>query len=178
MKGLLMEKNKVVWENKWMKVKQTPSGFTFAERLGKDSIAFILYDVDKNLVGLVSEYKDPIDKFVLTAFGGSIDKEEYRSKTGIINLVKDEVIEESGFTVSENDIKYVGKALVSTQMNQFCLLFIVLINKDKQGERTTTNPTERLAEIHWVKPSILFSTSLKDWKAPTIYGRYRFKNGM
>ena len=58
----------------------------------------------------IHEFKDPIDEFRTTAFGGSIDNEKYHAD--LRSLVLDEVIEESGFSVKLEDLHYHGKVLV------------------------------------------------------------------
>jgi hypothetical protein len=175
-KPITVDSHKTVFDNQWFKVKQTSSGFTYGERKGIDSVAFILASKEPNdpqPYGVVKEWKDPIEQFVTTAFGGSIDKPEYKEDLEL--LVQAEVIEESGFTVSKDDIWYVGKIFVSTQMSQFCHLFIVFIDKITQKEKTTTNATELKAEVTWVTAKQLFL--LEDWKAPLIYSR-ALLNGM
>lgn len=64
-------------------------GYFFSERLGKDSIAFVCYDINAQQILLNQEYKPPIDEFVLGAFGGSIDKDQT-----LFEIVKAEVKEE------------------------------------------------------------------------------------
>lgn len=166
----IVEKHKTLFDNEWLKVKQTKGGFTYAERKGVNSIAFILLSKDANdktSCGVIQEWKDPIEKFITTAFGGSIDKDEYKNDLEL--LVQDEVREESGFEVPTEDIWYVGKVFCSTQMNQFVHLFIVRVDKEKQGPKTTTNPTEMKAEIVWLAPKQL--AKLEDWKSITIYSK-------
>lgn len=169
-KPISIAKHKVVFDNEWLKVKQTGGGFTYAERKGVNSIAFILLSQDpkdKEPIGVIQEWKDPIEQFITTAFGGSIDEKEFKNDLEL--LVKTEVQEESGFIVSEEDIWYVGKVLCSTQMNQFVHLFIVRVDKSSQGPKTTTNPTEMNAEVVWLAPKQL--TKLEDWKAITAYSK-------
>ena len=162
--------DKIVFDNPWFKVKQTPGGFTYGERKGVNSIAFILASKepsDPQPYGVVKEWKDPIDQFVTTAFGGSIDQPKFKEDLEL--LVHEEVLEESGFDISKEDIWYVGKVLCSTQMNQFVHLFVVRVDKTTQGKKTTTNPTELRAEIVWLTGKQL--AKLEDWKAFTIYGK-------
>ena len=53
------------------------------------------------------------------AFGGSLDKAK-----SLEEIVIDEVIEEAGYIIDEDDIFSLGKVFVSTQMNQFVHLFL------------------------------------------------------
>ena len=162
--------HQIVWDNQWFTVKQTSQGFTYGERRGVNSIAFMLVSKDKNdnkPYGVVKEYKNPIEQFVVTAFGGSIDTPRY--KNDLEYLVQEEVIEESGFRVDKDDIWYLDKVLVSTQMNQFCHLFVVYIDKSKQGRKTTTNKAELLAQVLWLNADGIIG--LQDWKAPVILSK-------
>jgi 8-oxo-dGTP pyrophosphatase MutT (NUDIX family) len=143
-------------------------GYFFSERLGKDSIAFVCYDINTQQILLNQEYKPPIDEFVLGAFGGSIDKDQT-----LFEIVKAEVKEEAGFVVELEDIKYLGDAFVSTQMNQFCHLFIVFVDKENQGEREPENAIEAMAKTKWVDKKDI--KEMRDWKAITIMAKYRGK---
>jgi hypothetical protein len=169
-KPISINKHQTVWENEWLKVKQTKGGFTYAERKGTNSVAFILYSKGSNeeqSCGVIQEWKDPIEKFITTAFGGSIDAPEFKNDLEL--LVKTEVQEESGYVVETEDIWYVGQVLVSTQMNQYCHLFVVRVDKGSQGPKTTENPTEKEAEVVWLAPNQL--AKLEDWKAITAYSK-------
>ena len=139
-------------------------GYQFAERMGIDSVAFVCYDPKHGFL-LNSEYKPPIDSFILGAFGGSLDKEKSHKE-----IVIDEVREEAGFEVDIEAIHYVGKALVSTQMNQFCMLFLVMVDKDKQKERQPENEIEALASTTWIKSTDSIY-NLADWKPITIISK-------
>jgi len=161
----IKESHESVHDNPWLKLKKNKH-FIYAQRKGTDSIAFVLLATnisDTKRIGLTHEYKDPIDRFVTTAFGGSIDDEKYHHD--LRTLVKEEVLEESGFKVGVEDINYYGKVLCSTQMNQFVHLFTVKVDKSKQGEKTTTNPTELKASVQWLDMQEV--AELEDWKAIT-----------
>ncbi len=119
-------------KNKFLEIKKCENhNYFYAERLGKDSVAFILYDEDTRMFGLILEYKPPIDSFLLTAFGGSL-----------------------------------GKAFVSTQMNQFCHLFIVNTTNAEQGKPRPENNIESKASVIWVSRKDIISGDC--WKAATI----------
>jgi len=139
-------------------------GYFFAERLGTDSVAFICYDARSSKFLVNNEYKPPIDEFILGAFGGSLDKDRTPEE-----IVIAEVKEEAGFRVNQNDVKYVGKAFVSTQMNQFCHLFLVYVDRDKQEEREPENAVEAMAETQWISQQEVWK--LDDWKAIAILGK-------
>lgn len=158
---------KELTNNKFLNLKQVKdpdkgvNGYLFAERRGIDSVAFICWDVDKNAFLLNDEYKPPIDEFVLGAFGGSLDKDVTPRQ-----IVKEEVKEEAGFQVENNDIFYLGRAFVSTQMNQFCHLFLVKVDKEKEGAREPENAIEEQAKTIWIKLNEIYE--LQDWKAIMI----------
>jgi hypothetical protein len=132
-----------------------------------DSVAFILTAKninDPKRIGVVYESKNPIGKFMETAFGGSIDTDKHNED--LRGLVKEEVMEEAGFDVILSDIKYYGKVLCSTQMNQFVHLFTVDVDKAKQQMKTTTNPTEKKSSVRWIDGGEVLK--LEDWKAIVI----------
>jgi hypothetical protein len=173
----VISEHQLLFDNPWLKVKRA-GGFVYSERKGVDSVAFVLIAInaaDERRIGLIHEYKDPIKRFVTTAFGGSIDDEKYHSDLRI--LVKDEVIEESGFDVTFDCISYHGKVMVSTQSNQFCHLFSVEVDKLTQGDRTTNNPTELLSAVEWITMKDV--PALEDWKAQAIIlRRMMARNGL
>lgn len=174
---IIYPEHEVLFDNPWLKVKKN-GDFIYSERNGMDSVAFILLAVnvnDERRIGLVNEFKDPLNKFMTTAFGGSIDDEKYHQD--LRKLVKDEVMEESGFDVELKDISYYGKVYATVQSSEFVHLFSVSVDKLKQGEKTTTNPIEQKASVVWMSlPEIV---NLEDWKVMTIIGkRMMSKNNM
>ena len=139
-------------------------GYQFAERLGVNSVAFIGYSPSDKEFLVNKEYKPPVSKFITGAFGGSIDKDKTPEQITI-----DEVKEEAGFVVTEEDVKNVGKVFVSTQMNQFCYLYLVYVDKKDQQEREPENAIEAMAQTEWVSwPDLL---TQDEWKAMTIFVR-------
>jgi len=143
-------------------VKMESGYYVYGERLGRDSVAFILYDQAVHKVGLINEIKPPIgpDVFMTTAFGGSLDKD-----IPVWQIVVEEVKEEAGYTVTESDVNYVGKVLVSTQMNQFCHLYLVDITGKTVGERELEEH-EAGSTVVWVDMEDI--SEVEDWKTPTI----------
>lgn len=169
--------HEVLFDNPWLKVKKN-NNFIYSERKGVDSVAFVLIAInasDERRIGLIHEFKDPLGRFLTSAFGGSIDDEKYHSD--LRNLVKDEALEESGFDVENKSIDYHGKVMVSTQSNQFCHLFSVEVDKLLQGEKTTTNPTELAASVTWITMKDV--PKLEDWKTQAIILRRMMnRNGL
>jgi 8-oxo-dGTP pyrophosphatase MutT (NUDIX family) len=136
------------------------NGYMYAERLGKDSIAFICYDEGLGKVLVNKEYKPPVNEFITGAFGGSLDKD-----VSLEEIVRAEAKEEGGFS-DIKEIQPIGKFLVSTQMNQFCHLYLVHVDRNDEGEREPENAIEAMAETIWIDESEVFA--LNDWKAITI----------
>lgn len=150
-------------ENKFIKIKKSENHeYYYAERLGVDSIAFILYDKNKGY-GLINEYKPPINEFVVTAFGGSLDKNKTK-----LEIVIDEVREESGYIVDSSHIVECGKRFVSTQMNQFCWLYYVDVSKAKYVGRQPENKLESIANVVWIDDKYITNYNFQDWKAQVI----------
>lgn len=136
-------------------------GYFYAERLGKDSVAFVCYDEDSEEFLLNNEYKPPNNRFILGAFGGSLDKSNVPAQ-----IVINECEEEAGFRVKSANLKYLGRVFVSTQMNQYCHLYLVSVDRNKQGDRKPETEVEAMATTKWVSYKAI--SELEDWKAITI----------
>jgi len=164
-----MRTEKQLTNNKYLNIKEIHDpeihvgGYQYAERRGKDSIAFICYDSGPEQFLVNLEYKPPVNLMLLSAFGGSMDS----NKTPL-QIVIGELKEEAGYEVPLEKINYLGKVFVSTQMNQFCYLYLVLVDKEKQGERKPENAIEEMARATWISYSDIYR--LEDWKAITIVG--------
>jgi len=140
-------------------------GYQFAERRGVDSVAFILYNRDSKKFIINKEFTPPTGTFMQRAFGGSLDKKGKEP----IDIVIEEVEEEAGYSVTYYDIYYLGKCFVSTQMNQFCLLYIVFVNDSKKVERKPENEMEASALPVYCSSNDIFEG--EDWKAITILSK-------
>ena len=159
--------------NKFLNIKQVVdkehgcAGYQFAERRGVDSVAFICYDKSTEMVLLNNEFKPPVNCFLVGAFGGSLDKE-----SSMIDIVIGEVREEAGFEVSREDIITLDPIFVSTQMNQFCNLYLVYVDAKNQKDRQPENKCESLAKLEWrsIHSQDLYK-KLSDWKAITILAK-------
>lgn len=154
-------------DNEFLKIKQyTDYGcnYFYAERKGRDSIAFILRDGE--LFGLINEFKPPVGKFLITAFGGSLDKD----KT-IEEIVHEEVQEEAGY--QDAKIEHQGMCFVSTQMNQFCHLFMVDVTDAIKCDRTFISPMDEKTNVVWQTQQQILSPFGFCWKATTILTRWR-----
>lgn len=158
----MADETTVTADNKYLQIKEN-NGYYYAERLGVDSVAFVLYNKDTDKVGLIKEFKPPIDKFLTTAFGGSIDKD-----LPLNILVEEEVREEAGYRGAK--IQPLGKMFVSTQMNQFCHLYLATVEEMKFVGREPQTEMEAEATVEWLDPNDLeewYNTS-ECWKAMTI----------
>ncbi len=171
---IILENHELEYQSEFINVKRN-GGYYYAERKGVDSVAFVLFSIsltDENRIGVIKEKKYPIEEYVITAFGGSIDNPKYFND--LRQVVIDEAIEEAGFIVEDKDISYYGKVLVSTQMNQYCHLFGVAVDKYKQVQKTTTNIRELDSTIVWLTlPEVI---KLNDWKAITIVAKKMSEN--
>ena len=161
--------HELVFESEFLSVRKNEH-YMYAERKGIDSVAFILIAnniSDERRIGVIHEKKPPIDRYITSAFGGSIDKEHYKEDLRV--LVQDEVLEESGFTVDLDSIEPLGRVFCSTQMDQFVYLFAVRVNKTEQGTKTTTDTVELGASVTWFPTTEVFE--MEDWKAPLIVSK-------
>jgi len=183
-----MNKATVLWESKgktpagdpFMTIKEARGYYNYAERGGKDSIAFILYDRNTDEFGLIYESKPPLDEtlgvkaMLTTAFGGSIDMN--KSKEEIVQI---EVAEEAGYEVSLENIHYVGETLVSSQMNQICFLYFVEvtdIEKTLKAEYEKNDEKQNIKDpyefsknkVEWINENELMD-KINDWKSIFIF---------
>lgn len=158
---------KQLTSNKYLNIKEVfdPEkncrGYQFAERRGVDSIAFICQDNNTGKFLLNKEYTPPTDEFLVRAFGGSLDKEK-----DLFEIVIDEVKEEAGYDVSKKEVECVGKVFVSTQMNQYCHLFIVNVTGLTPTGRKPENKMEAMADTVWMTDEEI--VACPDWKAISI----------
>ena len=147
--------------------KNSNSSYIYSQRLGINSVAFILYDRTVDTFCAISERKPPLDfidggkVFLTTAFGGSIDKD-----VPMEVIVQTEVREEAGYNVSLSDIECVGSVMVSTQSNQMCYLYLVTVDDSKICPTEPQSIMEAEATLEWFKYEDAHNFS--DWKLSTI----------
>lgn len=141
-------------------------GYQFAERKGVDSVAFVCYDESTGEYIINKEATPPTGEFLNRAFGGSIDK-----KISYDEIVKAEVLEEVGYKVPMTRIKLVGRSFVSTQMNQYCYLYLVKVSEGQKTKRCPENATEALSKpIRLTEDQIVGGD---DWKSISIIAKAR-----
>jgi hypothetical protein len=161
---------KQITNNKFLNIKEVSDpnmgckGYQFAERRGVDSIAFICYDKTSNKFLLNKEATPPVGQFLLRAFGGSLDKDITHEE-----IVKVEVEEEAGYNVDIKNIIKLGKCFVSTQMNQYCHLYIVFVSDRNKTKRKPENECEALAETVWLCEESVIDGD--DWKSIVIINK-------
>ena len=162
--------------NPFMRVKQARGYYEYAERGGQDSIAFILFDNKSKKFCLINESKPAMDERngeetrMTTAFGGSIDSTHPEQQ-----ICQTEVLEETGFEVSLDRVHYVGETLVSSQMSQMCVGYLVDVTgltKTHEAEyekEVSKTQSQKDAEefsgnsVHWFTYSEIMENS--DWKS-------------
>jgi hypothetical protein len=190
--------DEILFDKKFIKVKKCKNhNYFYSERLGIDSVGFILRNNETNKYGLILERKPPLDErekeiknkiikyhnneaYLATAFGGSNDKidileykklsEEEKIKY-FKKIVLNEVKEESGYQIKIDNIKFIDKAFVSTQQNQFCYLYIVDITKVKKEKPDFETEMEALSSIEWLD-TVEIVKNTYDWKAKNIVLNY------
>lgn len=158
-------------------VKQSRGYYVFGERVGRDSICFILFDNKTKKFGLISESKPPMDTEtelcrMTTAFGGSIDMGE---NTTYQEICQTEVLEEAGYVVPLDRITSIGKTLVSTQMSQMAEGFLVNITDIPKTEKAEyemskdgdTNDEFSGNSVIWMDSNELMENN--DWKSIFIW---------
>jgi 8-oxo-dGTP pyrophosphatase MutT (NUDIX family) len=143
----------------YLSVKQN-GHFYYAERAGKDSVAFILRD--GNYYGLLMEYKDPLQIDMVGAFGGSVDPNMTLEAT----VIK-EVKEEAGYVVTPRQILYCGSYQSTTQSNEMVHLYGVIVLKTENPEREPENEGEAEAQVIWINDKQL--KKVPCWKANMIH---------
>jgi hypothetical protein len=157
----------VVYDSSFFKVRRNPSGWYFyGERKGIDSVAFILLKKgDKDSYCLVNERKPPLDEFtgdeafLTTAFGGSQDKIDRNTYLGMpekeklslmTSIAHSECSEEGGFLVDDSRTIFLGKVLLSTQMNQYVYCFVFDVTGLKFSGTNPQDKGEEKATLVWM----------------------------
>lgn len=122
-----MDTDKVIFSTQWIVVKESPRGFQYLERKGKDSVAvFLLRKPDEQLKQyevLIRQQHLCIDnreiegKFQLfpCPVTGALDEEESPEFAA-----QREVYEETGYKVQVSPL---GQYIVGTQVNEICYLY-------------------------------------------------------
>jgi len=150
-----------------LKIKKTPTNSLYVETKGINTIAFVLFATnvsDVRRIGLLNEFKDSINKSLVTAFHSSVDDsiEESVLKDLVIKKTK----ELAGFTVLPEEIKSCGRVFVSEGMNQYCYLFGIRVDKILQKDKESINVKDQNSSVSWLTFEEL--EKIEDWRALTI----------
>ncbi len=174
-----------LWESKeknhngdaFLCIKKSRDYYVYAERLGRDSIAFVLYDKEREKFGLIKESKPPLDgedfrAYLVSAFGGSIDMDASTQK-----ICQIEVEEEAGYEVPLKSIVSLGKTFVSSQMSQTCELFVVDVTdipktKIAEWEESKTLEPDEVRLIWMSKDEVMANM---DWKSVFVVSQMEYR---
>lgn len=137
-----------------------PEGYFYTERNGKDSVAFILVDREKEAYQFLQQWHGPTNQFNLGAFTGS---REIEKSLNAIETIIAEVEEEAGYTVTSEDVTLLGSYLVSGNSNESVDLAIVDVTGKEQELKNPENVFEENTVRYWLKPDQAFK-ALKEWK--------------
>lgn len=137
--------------------------YYYMERLGVDSVAFILYDSTRDKpYGVLSQYSTSTSEFVNGAYTGSLDKPHL----SLMETLIEEISEESEYEVGEDRINHVGYMTVNSMTSEKVNLYLV----DVKGlEKVGTNPEnlwEENTEHIWYDYDSLVKVC--EWKAVMI----------
>ena len=160
--------------DKWLKVFRVidpqdseDQGYYFCERIGKDSVAFLLLDQDRPDKPFVclEQYSSSHNKFTKGAYTGSLDKKD----KSVEEIVQGEVKEESGYNIDLDRILSVGEMEVCSHSSEIVNLFLVditgLEGSGKAGENIFE---ENMRDIRMNREEI---KNHCEWKAQLITQR-------
>lgn len=139
-------------------------GFYYVERLGVDSVSFVLRDNANAELPYIALhcYHSPLGKFQTGAFSGSLDK----SGLSHSEIVCEEVLEEAGYTVGLDRVRYLGSKALGASTNEVVHLFVVDVTGVKRNAKEPENEWE--ANTNLVRVSVKQALSSPDWKLGLI----------
>lgn len=143
--------------------------YYYSQRVGKDSVAFLLYDQERDQYQCLSQFHGPLARYVPGAFTGSMDKEGLSPH----QITIEEVAEEAGYEVT-NDFARVlllGKEPVSSQTSEEVNLFVVDITGLPQRIRAPENIYEDNITRFWFDGDAIIDKL--EWKAKLIVLKHR-----
>lgn len=128
----MKEKNIELFSNEWMSVFKSEKGFTYCQRKSINSIAALLYKKINDEYIFMIHYqplpeiaeKKSWDQCYPSALTGSIETNQ-----SPIECCLNEVFEESGYKISEKNIKASSISIATTQMNEKVFNFIVDVSE-------------------------------------------------
>lgn len=144
-------------------------GYFYVQRLGRDSVAFLLYDSSGEHGGdntynwgVLEQYHSPIKRWVKGAFTGSMDKPDLDATA----ICVEEVIEEAGFKVTPDRITEVAYLPVGANTNEQVHLFVVDVTGLPQDKAEPENIFEANTNIYWYDEQYVLQSC--EWKAQLI----------
>ncbi|MFA5071156.1 MAG: hypothetical protein WC511_02185 [Candidatus Pacearchaeota archaeon] len=139
--------------------------FYYVQRLGKNSVAFVLYDPShNNEFGILKSYSSPYKKFIVDAFTGSLDKPEL----SVEDIVIEEVKEEAGYTVNKDRLKKTGEYLVGTSTDETVYGFLIDVNRMPPEKKDPENLFEANMDTIWTTFENVMSNPDIGWRAKMI----------
>lgn len=121
---------KVLFSSHHLAVKETPRGFQYLERRGKDSIGIFLV---RKIHGELNGYEVLIRMQPLCINNAEIDGNQTLYACPLTGSVEPgetpeaaairETLEESGYPIELNALNKIGRYIVGTQTNEICYLF-------------------------------------------------------
>ena len=149
-----MNPDRIIFQEKWIAVRETPRGFQYLERKGRDSVAvFLLRKSGKNLAQyevLIRQQPLCVDnteingmlKLFACPITGAIDEGESPEE-----CANREVYEEAGYEVQ---VILLGEYIVGTQTNEVCYLYYADVTDIEPGEaRQDGSYHESISRNQW-----------------------------
>lgn len=139
-------------------------GYFFAERAGRDSVAFLLHDRGREEApyGVLTQWHGPLRRFSTGAFTGSMDK----AGLDPVAITVEEAAEEAGYAVPPERVLPMAVLPVSGQCNEQCALFLVDVTGLRPQPLRPENIFEQnMQQAWWTQEQVL---AAGDWKARVI----------
>jgi len=107
--------------------------YTFARRVYKDSVKFVLVDTKKKLIGVLDSVKPIKEEIAMMydVFGESLDEPNEERLKGLSRGL----IEEAGYNPETVTYRKVGEFLLSSSMDEVATLYLVDIAKATKTKR-------------------------------------------
>lgn len=147
--GLRAPKNKLLWHNQWMSVFQTPQGFTFAQRKGKDSVGILAYRSKPLSSNTQVQYllKDQVKPALgyqkyWSIISGTINKD-----LPLADIATQQLLQQGGF--KRGSPIYLGYMVSSTQTSQLVRLFCIDVTGLQQSKPKGDGSHGDLGQLMW-----------------------------